>query len=86
MWWMLAREVLRMRGSIARGSPWDVMVDLYFYRDPEEAEKEEQQAQAQIQDRPIKETSGDFQPEQWGGDVGVATVPTEVSDVRLEML
>lgn len=36
MWWMLAREVLRMRGTISREHPWDVMPDLYFYRDPEE--------------------------------------------------
>ncbi|KAI1328545.1 ribosome-associated protein (Rap-1) [Xylariaceae sp. FL0255] len=41
VWWMLAREVLRIRGTIAsRDTPWDVMVDLYFYRDPE-AEAEE---------------------------------------------
>ncbi|KAH7039995.1 ribosomal protein S2, flavodoxin-like domain-containing protein [Microdochium trichocladiopsis] len=41
VWWMLAREVLRIRGTIAsREVPWDVMVDLYFYRDPE-AEAEE---------------------------------------------
>ncbi|KAI0911045.1 ribosome-associated protein (Rap-1) [Ustulina deusta] len=41
VWWMLAREVLRIRGTIAsRENPWDVMVDLYFYRDPE-AEAEE---------------------------------------------
>merc|ERR1711981_211451 len=43
MWWMLAREVLRLRGSIGRGSPWEVMPDLFFYRDPEEAEKEEKE-------------------------------------------
>ncbi|KAI0428139.1 ribosomal protein S2 [Xylaria sp. FL1042] len=41
IWWMLAREVLRIRGTIpSRETPWDVMVDLYFYRDPE-AEAEE---------------------------------------------
>lgn len=31
-----------MRGSIARETKWDIVVDLYFYREPEEAEKEEQ--------------------------------------------
>lgn len=41
MWWLLAREVLRFRGSIAREGKWDVVVDLFFWRDPEEAEKEE---------------------------------------------
>ena len=35
-WWFLAREVLRLRGTISREVPWEVMVDLYFYRDPEE--------------------------------------------------
>ncbi|XP_032099819.1 40S ribosomal protein SA-like [Sapajus apella] len=44
MWWMLAREVLLMRGTISREHPWKVMPDLYFYRDPEEIEKEEQAA------------------------------------------
>jgi len=42
MWWMLTREVLRLRGAVSREVPWDVMPDLYFYRDPEETEKEEQ--------------------------------------------
>ena len=40
MWWMLAREVLRLRGSIGRDTQWDVMPDLFFYRDPEEEEEE----------------------------------------------
>jgi len=56
MWWLLCREVLRLRGTISRDVKWDVMVDLFFYRDPEEAEKEEQAAQ----DRAIREAP-DFQ-------------------------
>ena len=44
MWWMLAREVLCMHGAISHEHPWEVMPDLYFYRDPEEIEKEEQAA------------------------------------------
>jgi small subunit ribosomal protein SAe len=46
LWWMLAREVLRFRGTVSREKPWEIMADLYFYRDPEEAEKEEQAALA----------------------------------------
>lgn len=42
MFWLLTREVLRMRGKISRDIPWEVMVDLFFYRSPEEQEQEEQ--------------------------------------------
>jgi small subunit ribosomal protein SAe len=46
MWWLLAREVLYLRNAqgMIRGQPWDVVVDLFLYRAPEEQEKEEQQA------------------------------------------
>lgn len=46
IYWFLAREVLRLRGQISRSSAWEVMPDLYFYRDPEDLEKEEKEAQA----------------------------------------
>jgi len=52
LYWLLGREVLRMRGTIARSS-WDVPVDLFFYRDSEElekAEKEQAAAAASFQD------------------------------------
>lgn len=44
IYWMLAREVLRLRGTISRNQPWNVMVDMFFYRDPEETEKEQEVA------------------------------------------
>ena len=39
MWWFLTREVLRLRGEVNRQAQWDVMPDLFSYRDPEEVRK-----------------------------------------------
>lgn len=50
IWWLLAREVLRLRGTIPRTPDgWNVMVDMFFYRDPEEVERQQQEeAQAKL--------------------------------------
>lgn len=46
---MLAREVLRLRGTLAtRETEWDVMTDLYFYRDPEAEENKDAAEEAKV--------------------------------------
>jgi small subunit ribosomal protein SAe len=88
MWWMLCREVLHLRGAISREVPWKdtVMVDLFFYRDPEEAEKEEQAAI-----EPVKAANAEYsdytqgeavfaQPEvaEWGAEtIPIAPAPIQ---------
>lgn len=69
MWWFLAREVLRLRGSISRDLPWEVMPDLFFYRDPEEAEKEEQARQEAMASTAQAAQPVKLDTEDWGGDM-----------------
>lgn len=88
MWWMLAREVLRMRGKISRERPWDVMVDLYFHREIEETEKEEQVA-AIVPPRdagvlaPKLDAKVGYE-ENWGG-AEMMMEPVPISEVPLHM-
>jgi len=82
MFWMLAREVLRLRGNITRDR-WKVMTDLFFYRDPEDAEKEEQAAKELAQQSKAVEMDvgaiTTLASESWatetgaGGDIGGGT-------------
>jgi len=75
MWWFLAREVLRLRGSISRDLQWEVMPDLFFYRDPEEAEKEERE-KAEAAEAALLAAKTDFAAaptkEDWAQDGAVA--------------
>jgi small subunit ribosomal protein SAe len=41
LYYLLARMVLQMRGTVSAANPWDVMVDLFFYREPEETQEKE---------------------------------------------
>lgn len=47
IYWLLAREVLILRGKLDKEAEWDVMVDLFYHKKeevaPVEAEKEEEE-------------------------------------------
>jgi len=45
LYWLLAREVLYLRGALPRSQEWEVMVDSFFWRDPEELERAEEEQQ-----------------------------------------
>ncbi|CAL4937901.1 unnamed protein product [Urochloa decumbens] len=83
LFWLLARMVLQMRGTILPGHKWEVMVDLFFYRDPEEAKEEEEAAAA-----PDFAAITDYQAaDQWGGDQwtsDVAAPPVAVGGTGAE--
>merc|ERR1712063_143953 len=82
MWWLLCREVLRLKGVISRQTEWDVMIDMFIYRNPEEQEKDEaQETGFGNQNFPDTEADGDFAGDNWnktdewaaGGDWAAGT-------------
>ncbi len=74
MYWLLAREVNRLRGDISRVEPWGVVVDLFMYREPEEEEKKEAEAAAAAETEAAAAAEGDEKVEDavGAGDAGAA--------------
>lgn len=54
VYWLLAREVLRMRLSIPRDQPWKIVVDLFMHRDVDAPVKKEESEAVQEIDEPQK--------------------------------
>ena len=70
-----------MRGTIPnREQPWDVMVDMYFYRDPEEAEREAEEAADERKALPAagEEEFGAAEGGDWAADA-TAGVPASAA-------
>ena len=82
LYYMLAREVLRLRGSISRKEPWcnnegKLLVDLFFYRDPEEIEALEEAKKANEYNQAGGAQWNDEEPvdQEWND---VAPVPADI--------
>jgi len=73
LYWLLAREVLRMRGQIMRQGQWDVKPDLFLFRDPEEVGKPKEEETTAAVPATYPETAASNQLEtgaaaHWGED------------------
>ncbi|KAJ6427170.1 hypothetical protein OIU84_022722 [Salix udensis] len=84
LFWLLARMVLQMRGTIPQGHKWDVMVDLFFYREPEEAKQQEEDEIVPAADYSLPpadygisagEWSSTIADSQWTADVAQQPIP-----------
>lgn len=42
LYYLLTRMVLMMRGTVSAAQPWEEMVDMFFYREPEETKEGEE--------------------------------------------
>ncbi|XP_073132695.1 small ribosomal subunit protein uS2-like [Henckelia pumila] len=86
LFWLLARMVLQMRGVIAPGHKWDVMVDLFFYREPEESKEQQEEEIPALPDYADYSaaaagadwSSGQIPDSQWTPDM-VGTMPPVAS-------
>ena len=61
LYFILARMVLQMRGTLPSNEKWDVVVDLFFFREPEDIKEEE--------------ADGAIQPQIPGAEAWVADAP-----------
>merc|ERR1712147_225528 len=59
--WLLTRETMQIKGDLPRDSEWDVMVDLFMYRDPDatkEADKADQPDEAPEEEEQVENAVG----------------------------
>jgi len=67
LYWLLAREVQYLRGTLSRSTMWEVMVDSFFWRDPEELMMQEEQEPAPMP-APAQDWTAGPKVEQWADE------------------
>merc|ERR1719148_610387 len=66
LYWLLAREVQYLRDKMPRSQQWEIMVDSFFWRDPEELRDQEEDPGFQQQWEQPKPAG----TEEWGAQAG----------------
>jgi len=58
IYWLLAREVMILRGQLEKNEEWDIVVDLFYYRNinlNDELKKEDEEERLDLEDKPEPE-------------------------------
>jgi len=81
VYWLLAREVQRLKGQLSRSEEWSIMPDLFFYRDSEEIKKQEEEEQkaadeANMETMNLNDDNEPYQ-EEWAGNEAAQAAPVE---------
>jgi len=76
-YWLLAKEVLQLRGDLARDAEWEVMVDLFMYRDPDakkqvaaEEQAAEEEGEAENEGAAVADAVKTYEGEEDEGEEG----------------